>query len=288
MEHNKKTTKTTLFVTIATIFFIAFAVTLGTTLFYKLPNGFNGVREDNRNYKDEYSEFKGYVFSGNEFKADMYFRVLLPENYDENTEYPVIMFVHGNGAQGSNNTNQMKSSFIDAYLQVRSEYPAIIFMPQFPKNFHGNTNSKTKGAATNLLMACFNDGVLNRYSVDMTRIYVTGVSMGGFTSVCLAEEFPNIFAATIPLCGGTDADPVKVAKKIKDIPTWLVHSRDDSIVPFALSENLYKELVKLDADVRFKIYDDKDHGVSSFYEEYTNPVGEDSLWSWLFSKQKKY
>lgn len=127
---------------------------------------------------------------------------------------------------------------------------------------------------------------MNQYNVDRARIYVTGVSMGGFTCVYLAEQFPDVFAAMMPLCGGTDADPKQVAPKIKDIPTWFAHSKDDKIVPFSFTDNLYQEMVKIGATPKFTIYEDKNHGIAnSFYRQEGIPQGE-NIWQWLFSQRK--
>jgi len=282
----RKLKKFTVYTIIIVVLSVTFLTTLGTTVYFSQPGSTNGVEEDNRDFKDGYSDFKGYVFKGSEFRKNMYFRVLLPDNYDENTAYPVLMFIHGQGSQGSDNKNQMYSTFLDPYLAVKSEFPAIVFVPQFPKGYHGNGNSKHGHAAIYLLMSCLEAGVLNRYNADRTRIYVTGVSMGGFTSVYLAEQFPDMFAAIMPLCGGTDADPAQVAQKIKDIPTWFAHSKDDNVVPFSFTNNLYLEMVQLGGNPKFTVYEDKGHSISTaFYLQEGIPQGE-SIWQWLFSQNK--
>lgn len=150
----RKPQKTTILIIVVIILSILFLTTLGTTVYFALPGQLNGVKEDNRDFNDGYPSFKGYVFGSSEFRANMYFRVLLPQGYDSNISYPVLMYIHGQGAQGSDNKSQMASYFLDQYLAVQAEYPAIIFVPQFPKGFHGNGNSKDGYAAEYLLMDC--------------------------------------------------------------------------------------------------------------------------------------
>jgi len=123
-----------------------------------------------------------------------------------------------------------------------------------------------------ILSAALLDDVEKEYRVDKDRIYVTGLSMGGYGTFDLAMKYPNRFAAIIPICGGADT---KYAQKIKHLPTWVFHGEQDFIVPITSSEKIVQALEKCQADVKFTAYPEADH------DSWTDTYNNIEVYKWL-------
>jgi predicted peptidase len=114
--------------------------------------------------------------------------------------------------------------------------------------------------------------------VDVNRIYLTGLSMGGYGSWTLAAAHPERFAAMAPICGG--GDPAD-AKKLKDIPTWVFHGAKDEVVPPKASEDMVEAIKTEGGDIRYTLYPEANH--DSWSETYDNP----ELYTWFLSHSLK-
>ncbi len=176
------------------------------------------------------SEAKYYV----EGEAILLYRLILPENYDESKSYPLILFLHGAGERGDDNTSQLKN----AVQRIADNAPnAIIVAPQCPQNNQWVDTPWEKGSYSTEEVAQSDElklvmGMLEKvqkeYSVDKERIYASGISMGGFGTWDLIVRYPNTFAAAIPVCGG--ADPSK-AERLVNMPIYTFHGDSDWDVP---------------------------------------------------------
>jgi len=123
------------------------------------------------------------------------------------------------------------------------------------------------------------DDIVERYRIDEERVYVTGLSMGGFGTWALAGASPERFAAIAPICGGgrrSDARRIAQAK----LPTWVFHGAKDRVVPFEESQHMVDILEKLGGDVKFTVYPKAQH--DSWTETYNNP----ELYTWLLSQRR--
>jgi predicted peptidase len=116
------------------------------------------------------------------------------------------------------------------------------------------------------------DHVETLTSIDKNRVYLTGLSMGGFGTYDLAMEAPNRFAALAPICGGGDTAKVD---RIKDIPIWVFHGAKDMSVPIARSEEMVGALKNVEADVQYTVYPELGH--DSWTVTYANP----ELYKWF-------
>jgi len=122
------------------------------------------------------------------------------------------------------------------------------------------------------------DDVLAHYKVDKDRVYVTGLSMGGFGTWALAAAHPEKFAAIVPICGG--GNPAD-ATKIKDLPIWIFHGAKDTVVPPSRSEAMEKALKEAGAkEVKYTLYPDAGH--DSWTKTYENP----EVWEWLLKHKR--
>ena len=122
------------------------------------------------------------------------------------------------------------------------------------------------------------DEIVSKYAVDEDRIYLTGLSMGGFGTWSLATAYPERFAALAPICGRGNPEKAHV---LKDIPVWVFHGAKDETVPPENSQQMVNALKECGADVQYTIYPDAGH--DSWTETYNNP----KLYEWFLEHKLK-
>jgi len=202
---------------------------------------------------------------------NMPYRLYVPE--DISGPHPVLLFLHGAGERGDDNINHVtaNSYLLDRLVGEYSEtYPAIIIAPQCPPEEWWSFGILTE--IMNLI-----DDVIDRYDGDPNRIYVTGLSMGGYGTFTLLELFPDRVAAAVPICGGGDPD---TAHYFADVPIWIFHGAQDDIVDVNYSRNMAAALRALGSDVIYTEYPDVDH--YSWVPAYNDP----DLLSWMFGQSR--
>ena len=164
------------------------------------------------------------------------YRLFVPENYDSMQSYPLVLALHGSGERGSDNQHiqlwRLATSWADPINQAN--YPCFVVAPQCPAerswvyDFNGPIGPEL-ATVMDLL-----DSLSREFSIDENRLYVTGLSMGGFGTFDLIQRFPHRFAAAIPMSAG--GDPAQAAK-IANLPIWNFHGKIDDEVDVALSRN---------------------------------------------------
>ena len=192
----------------------------------------------------------------------------LPKGYGEGKkDWPLVLFLHGSGERGED-LQKVKTHGPPKLVAQGKEFPFILVSPQCPD---GNWWS------VDVL-----DGLLkeiqDKYDVDANRIYVTGLSMGGYGTWSLAMEYPHRFAAIAPVCGGGNE---RTACKLADLPIWVFHGAKDRTVPISEAQKLVDALKKCGNDVKFTIYPEATH--DSWTETYNNP----ELYDWLLNHSLK-
>jgi predicted peptidase len=200
-------------------------------------------------------------------KATLNYLLYLPDGYGkEDRAWPLVLFLHGAGESG-NDVNRVKVHGPPKLVAAGKEFPFILVAPQ----------SSRRGWEPATLNALLDDVVAN-YKVDRDRIYVTGLSMGGFGTWALAAAYPDRFAAIAPICGG--GNPADAAK-LKNLPIWVFHGGKDPVVPPKMSEEMVHALQAAGAaNVKYTVYPEAGH--DSWTETYNNP----ELYQWLL-KQKR-
>jgi predicted peptidase len=145
----------------------------------------------------------------------------LPDDYDEKDKLPLMLFLHGRGE--SNGPLSLVAKWGPPRFVARGDtMPYVMVSPQCPK-----TDNWTSSTQQQKLIELL-DSVVESLKVDKDRIYLTGLSMGGFGSWKLAASHPKRFAAVAPICGGTSG---KHAESLKDVPIWAFHGDNDRVVP---------------------------------------------------------
>jgi predicted peptidase len=206
-------------------------------------------------------------FSGSDAaKLPLDYLLYLPEGYATGgKEWPLVLFLHGAGETGSD----LKRVKVHGppHLAEQKKFPFILVSPQCPQ----------RGWNISALNALL-DHVIAGHRVDKNRVYVTGLSMGGFGTWALASTYPERFAAIIPICGG--GNPAN-ASKLKELPIWVFHGAKDETVPPSRSEDMVKALKSAGAErVKFTLYPNAKH------DSWTVTYNNAEVWDWLL-KQKR-
>jgi predicted peptidase len=149
---------------------------------------------------------------------------------------PAILFLHGKGESGSDG-RQVKVGLPPRLLARPEDWPFLVVCPQKPDA------DRLWPDHVPLLAAVLAD-VDARFRTDPARRYLTGLSQGGNGTMTLATALPWRFAAIAPVCGW--ADPMRVARQLKGIPTWLFHGTHDAIVPASCSKAIADCMVRPD------------------------------------------
>ena len=231
------------------------------------------------------------IFKAKTFKASdrtqLPYRIYVPSNYDPAKEYPVLLFLHGAGERGNDNTNHMKHVVGNLFNQKNSPVmDAIVICPQCPNdnqwvdtpwaNGSYSTTSVKQSNESKAVMELL-DKVAATYSTDTDRYYVMGISMGGFGTWDLLMRAPDKFAAGVPICGG--ADP-SMAKTLKNVPIYTTHSSDDPVVPISGTREMVEALQTAGSTViRYDEVNGKGHEVWKSFSEQTEVL------EWLFSQK---
>lgn len=200
-------------------------------------------------------------------KAEYKYVLQIPKKLKTEENLPLIVFLHGSGERG-NELNQVKVHGPWNFLQAHQEYRFILLAPQCQ---NGEVWDPYK------LDALLNDIVAN-HPVDPSRIYLTGLSMGGFGTWDWAMLRPDRFAALAPICGASNLHRLS-AQKVKDIPIWVFHGALDASVPYELSARVVRELEMMGANVNFTVYPLAGH--DSWTETYLNK----ELYDWFLQQR---
>ncbi|WP_432710500.1 alpha/beta hydrolase-fold protein [Pedobacter sp.] len=226
-------------------------------------------------------------------KDSIQYRVLLPENFDANQKYPLLIFLHGSGERGSENEKQLTHGgklFLDS--AVRKNFPAIIVFPQCPeddrwtasKRIPGKTGKNAfefkkggKPTATMHALTRMTNEFLKKSYVDRKQVYVGGLSMGAMGTYELLRRKPKTFAAAFAICGG---DNLANVKKYRHVPLWIFHGGKDDVVSPELSKEIADHLKIIGKEVKFTLYADDNHN------SWDSAFAEPQLLPWLFSHSK--
>jgi predicted peptidase len=198
----------------------------------------------------------------------------LPRDYkaDPQARWPLILFLHGMGERGSD-LQRLTQHGIPRVVEEREDFPFITVSPQCPEDTFW---FRLVPALPALL-----DEVIATYRVDPERVYLTGLSMGGYGTWHLAVTCPHRFAALVPICGGLG--PPEVAERVcllKDVPVWAFHGALDPVVPVAESERAVEALRACGGQARLTVYPDAEH------DAWTRTYDDPALYAWLLAQRR--
>ena len=215
------------------------------------------------------------------------YRLLTPLNIDSTKQYPVVLFLHGAGERGNDNETQL--TYMDKIFgssSFRQKYPCYVIIPQCAENFRWcetdwtlpshtipDTISVYLNAANQLL-----DSIVKAVNADTSRLYITGMSMGGFGTWDLISRYPDKFAAAVPICGGAD---LNMACRLKDMPIKTFHGSVDKLVKVTRTRNMTIAIHKCGGNkIDYTELTGKGHLI--WNQVYNMP----STFQWMFAQKK--
>lgn len=201
------------------------------------------------------------------------YRVIKPGKMDKGVKYPLVISLHGSGERGSDNREQLK--FLPTWLSepaMRTQYPCFLVAPQCP------SEGRWSGPPLEAVIA-LTEKAIAEWPVDAGRVYLTGLSMGGYGSWEFASKKPELLAAAAPICGG--GDPSKAATLAK-LPLWVVHGDADKAVNVNKSREMVEAIKKAGGNIQYTELPGGGHQ-DAWNHAYNKPG---AVVQWLF-KQKK-
>ena len=201
-------------------------------------------------------------------EATVGYWLFLPKSYDKKKLWPLMLFLHGAGERG-NDINQVKKWGPPKRVGEKKDFPFVVISPQCPKN------KRWDPAQLHSLV----EHTAASHKIDRSRMYCTGLSMGGYGTWAMIAKYPKLFAAAIPICGG--GNPA-TAKKITEVPIWAFHGDADGVVPPSRSQVIIDAIKKAGGTKsKLTIYPGVNH--NSWSKTYTN----EKVYEWLLSHSLK-
>ena len=201
-------------------------------------------------------------------RGNVTFRYLiyLPKDYEQRKSCPLLLFLHGEGERGDN-MDLVKRHGPPKLIGKGKDFPFMVVSPQCPKDKQWEPSE----------LVVFLDEIVGRYKVDQDRIYLSGLSMGGYGTWDLAAYAPDRFAALVPISGSSDP---RTAKRIAHIPTWVFHCAKDQWTSVEYSQKMVDALKENGSNVKFTVYTRAGHDAWS--KAYSNP----QLYEWLLQQKR--
>jgi predicted esterase len=236
----------------------------------------------------------GSVQGDDEFAAKTYtagketllYRIHSPAKVEAGKKYPLIVLFHGAGERGSDNKRQLVHGASDIVKFAKATNQPVFFIaPQCPRGLQWvNTpwgklsHTMPKGPSKSMALAI---GLIKKtvadLPVDNTRIYVTGLSMGGFATWDIIQRMPDYFAAAMPVCGGADTAQ---AVKLKTMPIWCFHGGNDRVVKTKRSRDMIAAIKKAGGAPKYTEYPAVGHN------SWSATFKDKKVLTWLFEQKK--
>ena len=215
------------------------------------------------------------------------YQIYVPRAYQPNEEWPVILFLHGAGERGDDGLLPTQVGLGSAIRAHSERWPAIVVFPQVP------VGMTWQGAPGRAAMAAL-DATLREFRTDGSRVYLTGLSLGGNGAWYLGYHHADRFAALVVICGFVEAvhgfpgfipssieDPyAEVAAGVADLPIWIVHGGADVVVPVTGSQRMAAALEEAGAEVRYEELPGVGHNA------WDPAYASGELAAWLFSQRR--
>lgn len=233
-------------------------------------------------HRDRFAESVYLDSAGNKLP----YRMLSPAKVEAGRKYPLVVFLHGAGERGTDNKKQLVHGMADfASDEIMAKYPAFVIAPQCPDGKKwvevdwGADSHTMPEMPSESLAACFELIAFLQKSqpIDSGRIYITGLSMGGYGTWDALQRRPELFAAAVPICGG--GDPAGAAK-MKDVPIWAFHGDADTAVKVQRSRAMIEAIKAAGGQPKYTEYPKVGH--NSWSRTYADP----DLYEWLFAQKK--
>lgn len=233
---------------------------------------------------DPRDKFEARAFDDGQGNKLLY-RLLKPKDYQPQEKYPLVLFLHGAGERGDDNKKQLMHGMGDfASDEIMEKYPCFVIAPQCPNGqqwanvpWSDDSHTMPKEPSESLRLTLALVAALQKeFSIDADRLYVTGLSMGGFGTWDAIQRRPELFAAAVPICGGGDTAQ---AKAIAHIPVWAFHGDQDTAVKTQRSRDMIAALKAAGGSPKYTEYPGVGH--NSWSAAYADPM----MYQWLFEQR---
>ena len=216
------------------------------------------------------------------------YRLAEPSDLERKKKYPMLVFLHGAGGRGNDNIQQLyDANAIGAFSKqnILDEFKSFVFVPQVPHNerwvnTNWNTSNYKSDKISNSMQLTFEalDSIIKKNrSIDKKRIYIMGLSMGGWGTWDAIQRRPNFFAAAVPICGGGD---ISYVKDIAFMPIWAWHGKDDSVINIERSREMVTALNEMSNQTKFTEVENRGH--DSWIDVWNNK----EVWKWLYDQKR--
>lgn len=237
---------------------------------------------------DVYEE-RTYTYTGGPYKDEVFkYRILKPAKVAKGKTYPLVLFLHGAGERGDDNRKQLK--YLPERMAAepyRSTYPCFVLAPQCRRGRKWADVSWSHRASTKMpaepshqmaVAIAVLRKTMSAEPVDPRRVYLTGLSMGGYGSWDLAVRHPEWFAAVVPICGGGDE---RQAKRLASLPIWAFHGDKDPAVPVGRSRTMIEAIKQAGGKPKYTEVKGGGHNVWSIAY-----AAESGVLEWMFRQVK--
>ena len=208
-------------------------------------------------------------------------------NYDLPGKAAVLLFLHGAGERGNDNSLQLFHGAKEVISWCsRNKQKVLLLFPQCPKNIQwvatpwsdlSHTLPEISEPLSLALAALDHEVAAGKDDIDTSRIYVSGISMGGYGTWDVLSRYPEKIAAAFPICGGAD---ITMAEKMKNVPILTFHGSEDKTVPVSRTRDMVEALRKAGAKITYVELQGCDHN------SWTPAFADDKNWAWLFEQSK--
>jgi predicted esterase len=206
------------------------------------------------------------------------YRLFVPRTYDPKTAYPLVLFLHGAGERGTDNRRQLTGQtapLVFVRPEHQERWPCFMMAPQCPLGGSWDAIGRPDPSTWMRLTLEAIDTLFQEFSIDYGRIYITGLSMGGYGTWDVIGRYPGLFAAAVPMCGGGDT---RLADRIANTPIWNFHGALDGTVPVQRSREMIAAVRAVDGDPIYTEYPDLGHNC------WDRAYREPDLLPWVFSQ----
>jgi predicted peptidase len=207
----------------------------------------------------------------------IHYMLFTPRGYHAgDKKWPLMLFLHGLGECGDNELERVKIHGPAKLVESRPDFPFVVVTPQRLPPPGGMKDVPTAWKPEPLIQLV--DHVVAQMRIDPARVYVTGLSMGGYGTWRLVAAHPQRFAAALPICGG--GEPGEMALALRRVPIWAFHGARDQVVPLTASQEMVDAVERAGGDVRLTVYSEVAH--DSWTQTYDNP----EVFDWLLSHRQ--
>ncbi|HEX8141601.1 MAG TPA: alpha/beta fold hydrolase [Pyrinomonadaceae bacterium] len=210
--------------------------------------------------------------------ASYTYQVYVPQSLRGKPNAPVILFLHGIGQRGAGGflpADGVQGGMVRHYLE---QVPAIVLLPQCRRGSYWSDAEMDRMVMGSL------EQTVAELGADTQRLYLTGVSMGGYGAWHLASHHPEKFAALVSICGGSPLSNgdrfAPIARKVGQIPVWVFHGAADKVVPVSESRQMVEALKAMKANVRYSEYEGVGHNV------WLKALSEQELFPWMLRQRR--